>query len=159
MRLIASVLFLASCLCFNACEQGPAVEIPFQAFVTIPAGLNTGLSYHFEVADLPGISDKLLDAQPANITLSIVYGESNLDFIHQAYFYTWKDSVVKEMAYQTDMPFAGHSTVQLYPSILNMSEHITQDRFDMELKLIFRGIPSTETRIRIDFSVQAILEG
>jgi len=99
------------------------------------------------------------DAQPARVTLTVEYGEANIDFIHQAYFYTLKDSVRQEMAYQTNLPFAGYAEAELYPSILDMSNHITQDRFDMQLKMIFRSIPVTETRIRIDFTVQAILEG
>ena len=40
-----------------------------------------------------------------------------------------------------------------------MVQHITQDDFDMQLKLIFRAIPVTETRIRVDFGVQGELKG
>jgi hypothetical protein len=159
MRNLSFILFLASCFAFNSCDKGPGVEIPFQAYIIIPAGLNTGLSHHFLVGDLPGINNTLSDAQPARVTLTVEYGESNLDFIHQAFFYTLKDPVRQEMAYQTNLPFTGYAEAELYPSILDMSSHITQDRFDMQLKMIFRSIPVTETRIRIDFTVQAILEG
>lgn len=63
------------------------------------------------------------------------------------------------MAYQTNLPVTNAGTVQLYPSILDMKDHITKDAFEMELKLIFRSIPVTETRIRIDFGVQGTLGG
>ena len=159
MHKLAFILLGAICLFFSACDKGPGVEIPFQVFVIIPAVLNTGLSHHFPVLNLPGIGDNLSDAQPARITLTVEYGEANLDFIDQAFFRTSHNSTFQEMAYQMDMPFAAYSTVDLFPSILDMSDHITQDRFDMQLKLIFRSIPVTETRIRIDFSVQAIIEG
>ena len=67
--------------------------------------------------------------------------------------------MIREMAYQTDLPISNFRSIQLYPSILDMSEHVTQDLFEMELKLILRSIPVTETRIRIDFGVQGELGG
>lgn len=132
--------------------------MPFQAFVTIPAGLNTGFSHHFIVRDIPGLSiDNLIEAQPAYVTLSIDYGESNLDFIQQAYFEARDGSVRQEMAYLTENPLDNSATVQMFPSILDMKDHLTKEMFDMELKLIFRQIPVTETRIRIDFGAQGTL--
>lgn len=144
--------------CFCACSRGPGVDMPFQAFVTIPAGLNTGFSHHFIVRDIPGLSiDNLIEAQPAYVTLSIDYGESNLDFIQQAYFEARDGSVRQEMAYLTENPLDNSATVQMFPSILDMKDHLTKEMFDMELKLIFRQIPVTETRIRIDFGAQGTL--
>lgn len=159
MRQLSYILFLSTILLFGACQKGPTVDIPFRAYVVIPPGLNTGLSHHFALRDIPGVNYILKDAQPAYVTLSIEYGETSVDFIQQAYLYTWKDSVKQEMAYQTSLPFSNYSSVQLYPSILNMVEHITQDKFDMQLKLIFRAFPVTETRIRVDFGVQGELKG
>jgi len=143
---------------FSACQKGPVIDIPFRAYVTIPAGLNTGFSHHFVVGDIPGINrDDLIDAQPAYVTITVDYGENNLDFIQQAYFYTVDGTERQEMAYQTDLPITNAGTLQLYPSILNMKEHITKDVFEMELKMIFRSIPITETRLVIDFGLQATL--
>ncbi|MCH2021265.1 MAG: hypothetical protein MK207_02195 [Saprospiraceae bacterium] len=156
-----SYLFLLSvCIFFNACQKGPSVDIPFRAYVTIPAGLNTGLSHHFIVQNIPGVNyENLEDAQPAYVTLTIEYGEINLDFIQQGFFLTRDGTLTQEIAYQTNLPITNYSSIQLYPSILNMSEHISQDLFDMELKLIFRSIPVTETKIRIDFGIQGVLGG
>lgn len=151
-------LFFLTCCLFFACDKGPKVDVPFRAYVTIPAGLNTGFSHHFRIKNIPGATfDNLLEANPAYVTLEVDYGENNLDFIHQAFFYTVKDNKRREMAYQDNLPLTNASTVQLYPSILEMKDHITQDNFEMELKVIFRAIPVTETRIRIDFGVQALL--
>lgn len=142
-----------------ACAKGPSVEIPFRAYVTIPPGLNTGLSHHFIINDLPGVDyENLIDAQPSNITLSIEYGENTLDFVEQAYFYAKNQIQLNEMGYLTLNPISNYNSLQLNPSTYNLSDHITQDLFDTELKLIFRSIPLTETQIRIDFSVSGFLE-
>lgn len=143
---------------FSACQKGPVIDIPFRAYVTIPAGLNTGFSHHFVLGDIPGISrDDLIDAQPSYVTMTVEYGENNLDFIQQAYFYAIDGTSRQEMAYQTNLPITNAGTVQLYPSILDMKDHIIKNEFEMELKMIFRSIPVTETRIVIDFGVQATL--
>lgn len=151
--------FLSICFAFTACQKGPTVDVPFRAYATIPAGLNTGFSHHFVINNIPGaVFDNLQEAQPAYVSLSVDYGENTLDFIQQAYFYTLdQNGKKKEMAYQTNLPITNAATIQLYPSILDMKEHITQDKFSMELKLIFRSIPVTETRVRIDFGVQGTL--
>lgn len=143
---------------FSACQKGPVLDIPFRAYVTIPAGLNTGFSHHFVLGDIPGISrEDLIDAQPSYVTMTVEYGENNLDFIQQAYFYTVDGTGRQEMAYRQNLPVTNVGTVQLYPSILDMKDHVTKDEFEMELKVIFRAIPITETRIVIDFGVQATL--
>ena len=160
MRKIAYLLCLTTCLCFNGCQDGPGVDIPFQVYITIPAGLNTGLTHHFPIENINGVNfDNLADAQPSYVTISTEYGEPNLDFIWQAFFIAIDGNTVQEMAYQTDLLINNYASEQLFPSILNMSNHITQPTFDMELKMIFRAIPVTETRIRIDFGVRGILEG
>jgi hypothetical protein len=143
---------------FSACQKGPIIDIPFRAYVTIPAGLNTGFSHHFVLGNIPGIDrDDLIDAQPSYVTMTVEYGENNLDFIQQAYFYAIDGTSRQEMAYQQNLPITNAGTIQLYPSILDMKDHVTKNEFEMELKVIFRSIPITETRIVIDFGVQATL--
>ncbi len=160
MRGVLMLSLFCILVVFDACQKGPTTDIPFRAYVTLPPYLNTGLSHHFILQNIPGVNfDDLVNAQPAYVTLTVEYGESNLDFIHQAFLSTKKGPVLQEMAYQTDLPITNYRSIQLFPSILNMSEHIVQDLFDMELKLILRAIPVTETRIRIDFGVQGELGG
>lgn len=150
--------FLLLSLSFNACRKGATIDIPFRAFVTIPPGLNTGFSHHFAIRDIPGVDyEDLIAARPAYVTLTVEYGEFNMDFVQQAFMYTVKDGVRQEVAYQTDLPLTNNTFAQLYPSILEVKDHISQDFFDMELKLIFRSIPVTETRIRIDFGMEGTL--
>lgn len=162
MRQLSFFFLIIITIHFSACQKGRPVDINFRAYITIPPGLNTGLSHHFSFRDIPGVSTenyaRLIDAQPAYVTLTIEYGEQDLNFVYQAFLYTKKDAVKQEAAYQTDIPMTNYSSIQLYPSILNMKDHIRQELFDMELKLIFRAIPVTETRIRIDFGVQGRLD-
>ncbi len=157
MRCIICWLLLVA-VGFHSCDNTPRTELPFQAFVTIPAGLNVGLSHNFNIFDVVGLNNtQLLDAQPRYVRLTVEYGEVNADFIQQAFFYTVQDSVVQEVAYQTQLPINNAQFAELFPSILNVSDHIQQAEFDMRLKLIFRSIPLTETRIRIDFAFTGIL--
>jgi hypothetical protein len=150
--------FLLITFFFSSCREGARIDIPFRAYVTIPAGLNTGFSHHFIIRDIPGVDyAELVSARPAYVTLTTEYGEFNMDFVQQGFMYTVKDSVRQETAYQTDLPLTNNTFAQLYPSILEVKDHISQDVFDMELKLIFRSIPVTETRIRIDFGMEGTL--
>lgn len=157
MRYIVCGL-LAVAIFFQSCDNTPRAEFPFQAFVTIPAGLNVGLSHNFNIFDVTGLNNnQLLDAQPRYVRLTVEYGEVNVDFIQQAFFYTVQDSVIQEVAYQTQLPVNNAQFAELFPSILNVSDHISQPEFDMRLKLIFRSIPITETRIRVDFAFTGTL--
>jgi hypothetical protein len=144
---------------FSACRKNNLIDIPFRAYVTVPPGLNTGFSHHFAIRDIPGIDyEELISARPAYVRLTVEYGEMSMDFVQQGFMYTVKDGVRQEIAYQTDLPFNNASFAELYPSILEVGQHISQDVFDMELKLIFRSIPVTETRIRIDFGMEGTLK-
>lgn len=157
MRYIICWLLVVA-IFFPSCDNTPRAEFPFQAFVTIPAGLNVGLSHNFNIFDVTGLNNtQLLEAQPRYVTLTVEYGEANVDFIQQAFFYTVRDSVVQEVAYQMQLPINNAQYAQLFPSILDVKDHIRQPEFDMRLKLIFRSIPITETRIRIDFAFTGTL--
>lgn len=152
-------LLIGSIFWLSSCNQNQRIEIPFQTFVTIPAGLSVGFSHNFRIRDIVGINNpELLEAQPAYVTLTLDYGENSVDFIEKAFFYTLDDTGIQEIAYQPQLPINNARSAQLYPSILNARDHINQPLFDMEIKLIFRSIPVTETRLRIDFGFQGTLE-
>lgn len=158
MPRFAFFLFLFACFSFSSCDKRTRIDLPFRAYVDIPAGLNTGLSHHFVLSGIPGIDEgNIVEALPATITLTIESGESSFDFVQRAYLSTYDNGTRQEMAYREDLPIANHSSIQLYPSILNMKDHIIQDEFQIELKMIFRAIPITTTRVRIDFVAQGIL--
>lgn len=146
-------------LSFSACRKGATIDIPFRTYVTIPAGLNTGFSHHFAIRNIPGVDyAEMITARPAAVNLTVEYGEGNMDFVQKGFMYTVKDGIRKEVAYRTNLPVTNSTFVQLYPSILEVKDHISQDFFDMELKLIFRSIPVTDTRIRIDFRMEGTLK-
>ena len=94
------LLIIATSMLFSACDKGPRIDVPFRAYVTIPAGMNTGLSHHFIINDIPGIeANSMMDAQPSYVTITTEFGENTLDFIQQAYFYTRaEDGTLKEIA-------------------------------------------------------------
>jgi len=154
-------IFLVSfAFTFGGCKKGPQQEIPFRGYIDVPAGLNTFLTHNFVLDNIPGAPfDDIIDAQPAYVRLYVEDGETSTDFIDQAFLEATTDSTRQEIGYHLDVPITNSRNLELYPSIIDMREHITQDRFEVTLKLQLRSTPITTTRIRVDFGVLATFGG
>ena len=151
----AIVLLLLSSV-FFACQPNPQSEVPFRGYVTIPAGINTFMTHHFPITNIPGIPfDNVISAQPAYVRLYVEDGEFSADFIREAFFDATTDSTRREMAWRQDIPLTNSRNLELIPSTLEMKDHVSQDNFEMTLKLNLRAIPVTTTRIRVEFGVLA----
>jgi hypothetical protein len=152
---ILFIALLISC-CFASCQKGPQGEIPFRGYITVPAGINTFLTHHFPITNIPGAPfENIIEAQPAYVRLYVEDGEFSTDFIREAFFEATTDSTRNEMAYRQDIPITNSRYLELYPSIFDMKDHISQDKFQMTLKLNLRSIPVTATTIRVEFAVLA----
>ena len=137
------------------------MQLPFIAYFDVPAGLNTFHTYHFpvRVGNTNQMPVGLIDAQPSIMRMSLISGEGNFDFVRRAYLDALlTDSTRAEMGYNLDVLINNAATLDLLPSTVNMVEHISQDSFNVEVKLEFRSIPSATSRIRIDFSVEALIQ-
>lgn len=154
------LLLIMSLLSVLSCKKENRKEIPFVTYVDIhPAGLDLVHTHHFVLRDIPGVPyEKIVEAQPAYVRLSLEYGESTLDFLRDITFDAMTDSSRQEVAYYEFIPVTNQRDLDLYPSIIDLKEHITQKYFDMMINIELRSIPSAETRLRIDFGVLGIME-
>ncbi len=157
---ISLVLTLA--ISWSGCKKGPQQEIPYRGYITVPAGINTFLTHNFVIDNIPGIDvDGIAEARPSYVRLYVEEGEFSTDFIREAFLEATyaNNSKRAEMAYRQDIPIDNNRNLDLYPSILEMKDHIGQQpSFQVTLKLNLRSIPVTDTRIRVDFGVLAIYE-
>ena len=101
----------------------------------------------------------MIDAQPSRMRMTLISGEPNFDFVRRGYMDAiLTDTTRAEMGYNLEVFLNSSQTLDLLPSTVNLVDHINQDSFDIEVKLEFRGIPSATSQIRIDFSVEALVE-
>jgi hypothetical protein len=152
--IILTVLF------FNSCSNKDRLEIPFSAYVEIPAGLNSFLTYHFpvRVGTNGQIPVNMTIARPARMRAFLESGEGSFNFVRRAYMDAMTDSGRVEMGYNLDVLLNGSSSLDLYPSIADIKEHINNDSFDIEFKIDLRSNTTLTSRVRIDFSVEVTSE-
>lgn len=155
-------LSLVSILLFCSCNRNKdRIELPFSAWVEVPAGLNTFYTYHFPVgvATFGSVPEGIINAQPGNIRLFLENGASTFDFARSIYIDAVTDTSRNEIGFHVNMPVTNSATADLFPSIVNLKDHISQDSFDIELKIELRGITNATSRVRIDFTLLCELEG
>jgi hypothetical protein len=152
--LILPMLFL------NSCNKKDRLEIPFTAYVEIPAGLNSFLTYHFpvRVGTNGQIPANMTIARPARMRAFLESGEGSFNFVRRAYMDAITDNGRIEMGYNLDVLLNGSSSLDLYPSIADIKEHINSDSFDIEFKIDLRSSTTLTSRVRIDFSVEVSSE-
>ncbi|MCP4443504.1 MAG: hypothetical protein GY810_31760 [Aureispira sp.] len=154
------LLLLVTAFSILGCRKENRKEIPFVSYVDIhPAGLDLVHTHHFVLRDIPGVPyEKILEAQPAYVRFSLIYGENDLDFLRDVTVDAVTDTSRQEMGYHEFIPITNSRELELNPSIVDLREHVTQEYFDIMLNLEFRSVPVAETRLRIDFGVLAKMD-
>lgn len=152
-------LVLASLFLFSQCQKEESTDVVFLGLTQIPAGLNVINTYNFIVPNVEGGVPEagLLEAAPTFARLTSEGGNFNLDFIREVTLNAWRpsDSSFVEIAYNLNTPLNGSRRIDLIPSIADLSEFVTQERFSLLLKIQCRSIPTNSTDLRIDFGVRA----
>jgi hypothetical protein len=153
-------LLILTVLFFNSCNKKDRLEIPFTAYVEIPAGLNSFLTYHFpvRVGTNGQIPANMNIARPARMRAFLESGEGSFNFVRRAYMDAMTDSGRVEMGYNLDVLLNGSSSLDLFPSIADIKEHINSDSFDIEFKIDLRSNTTLTSMVRIDFSVEVSSE-
>jgi hypothetical protein len=154
------IVLLLIILVFNSCTKKDRLEIPFTAYVEIPAGLNSFLTYHFpvRVGTNGQIPANMTVARPARMRAFLESGEGSFNFVRRAYMDAMTNQGRVEMGYNLDVFLNGSSSLDLYPSIADIKDHINSDSFDIELKIDLRSNTTLTSRVRIDFSVEVTSE-
>jgi len=148
-----SVLGIICCFIFSTCQKENNTEVPFVSLVQIPSGLNVLLTHNFIIHDVNGTAfENIISAMPSRASIRDDDGLTNLDIIQHAYLeILTSDSTYVEIAYHENTPLTNQTFLDLFPSIADVSEFITQDTFDIRLRLVFRAIPSNSIDLRIDY--------
>ncbi len=153
--LILLILKLVSCK-----NRSDRFEIPFTAYFEIPAGLNSFLTYHFpiRVGTNGQIPEGMTIARPARMRTFLESGEGSFNFVRRAYMDAMTDNGRVEMGYNLDVLLNGVNTLDLYPSIADIKDHINSDSFDIEFKIELRSPTTLTSRVRLEFSVEVTIE-
>lgn len=157
-RLFFAILAILS---LTTCKSNKdRTEIPFVAYIEIPAGLNSFLTYHFpaRVATLGQVPANVIDAKPARMRAFLESGEGSFNFVRRAYMDAMTDNGRIEMGYNLDVLLTGASSLDLYPSEANLKDHISQDSFNIEFKIDLRSNTTLTSRVRIEFTLQTTFE-
>lgn len=154
------IFIIGIVLIFNSCTKKDRLEIPFTVFIEIPAGLNSFLTYHFpvRVGTNGQIPNGMTIARPARMRAFLESGEGSFNFVRRAYMDAMTDQGRVEMGYNLDVFLNGSSSLDLYPSIADIKDHINSDSFDIEFKIDLRSNTTLTSRVRIDFSVEVTTE-
>ncbi len=162
LKNISLYFFLGLCIFIMlSCKDNRGrQEIPFVAYVEIPAGLNNFYTYHFpaKVATNGLVPQNTIEAVPARMRASLEFGEPSFDFARRAFLDVFTSSGTAEMGYNNNILLTGQNGVDLYPSVFNMKDVINSDSFQVKLKLDLRTPTTLTSRVRIDFTLQITTE-
>ena len=114
---LLSILLLCSCN-----RRGDRIELPFSAWVEVPAGLNTFYTYYFpvRVPTFGSVPAGVIDAQPANIRLFLENGAPTFDFARSLYIDAVTDSSRNEIGFHVNMPVTNSATADLFLSLIHI---------------------------------------
>lgn len=144
-------------------------EIESVASFTIPAGLNTVQTHIFTINNLTsslpaqltnkGIKlSSLASINPKDVQFTAL--TSNVDYGFLAdisvQYVELKNLNQKEIAYLDPVPFNSKSTMHLFPTLVDLKEFFTLERYNLEIRIRLREfIPkSIDTRLDLRFSAR-----
>ena len=106
----------------------------------VPAGLGTVLSYTFRNNNLQGLTDTdLVGVQALSIRLTLTQGETNFNFVRQAFLYVATDTSITEIGYNLDVPSNNSNTLDLLVNVTDIKNLLNRSAFDLSLKLNLRA--------------------
>ena len=126
-------------------------QMPFMAYVDIPAGMGTVMTYNFPIT-IGGTGIAMSRAKPLNIRLFIELGEPNFNFVYQAFMEVVKDGVRQEIGYNLNHEPDGRASMTLLPNEMDALDIISQDNFNVVLKLRMRYPTTQASRLRAELT-------
>ena len=167
-------LFLLPIL-FCACgDDGPGFDMSYRQDFEIPAGLNTFDTFGFVFRDIPVNKNAFFaanDVTEADITsitprearLSINFGDEDLFFVREVVVEILTKEVDnegnprwKEIYFRENVPLNTGQSIQLLPSLPQVTEELTSDEFTVRVEMLFRDITPTfiDSRLEMVFLAQ-----
>lgn len=105
--------------------------------------------------------DDVVSIEGRRATLSGVFGDVDLDFIHRVSLLIYDPSNPQnrqEFFYMDPVPFKSKTEIDLFPGISNINEWLERDYFGLELRLNFRQISPSLIAMRLEYEVQVMGE-
>lgn len=168
-------IFLVSILIMVSCKKDNRTELfEINHFVdfNIQPGLNTFDTHFFVVSPFTSVfearlaasgrtRDEVISIEAKDATLSSIFGDVNLDYIHQISVYIFDPfdpSDNSEFFYLEPVPFKNATSWRLFPGLADISDWIDTEYFGIEIRLTFRQVTPSFTQMRLEFDLRALGE-
>ena len=164
-------LFLLPILFYSCGDNLVGLDMSYRQNFEIPAGLNTFDTFGFVFQDIPTNKNTFFaanDVTEADITsitprearLSVNFGDEDLYFVREIVVEILTEEVNsegnprwKEIYFRENVPINTGQSIQLLPSLPEVTEELTSDQFSVRVEMLFRDITPTfvDTRLEMVF--------
>ncbi len=166
-RLLYLLPFL---LLLSNCQKEPdyLFKMEYEQDFEIAAGLNTFVVWYFEMRFIPSNADDFFTAfgadineagiiNPGRARLSTIFSDVDYDFIEDISVRIYQDDPDedKEIFYRDNLPFNTGRDIDLFPTLVDVSEFVLEERFNVRVRMVFRQNPPqfVDSRLTFDFLV------
>lgn len=173
MRLSIIILFITS-ISFSSCKKDNRINFQerLEVDVELGNGLNLVETHVFIVRDIAsliegnlmnnGITiDDVDEIQSGRGDFTFPFFNGDFDFIQRVSIRVFNRSDpdgFKEMYYNDFVPINQGNKLNLFSNISNLKNIVSNEMFDMEVRLKFRSFVPPQTRIRLNFGYIAYLK-
>ncbi len=154
---------------FSACgDDGPGFDMSYRQDFEIPAGLNTFDIHGREFSNIPTNKNSFFTANnvtesdvtaitPREARLSINFGDEDLYFVREVIVEILTKELDeegnprwKEIYFRENVPLNTGQSIQLLPSLPQVTEELTSDEFSVRVEMLFRDITPTFIDARLE---------
>lgn len=156
-------LFLLPILFYACGENDVGLDMSYRQDFEIPAGLNTFDTHVFEFVNIPTnkntfflandvTESDITDITPREARLSINFGEEDLYFVREVVIeiFTQDNQRGKEIYFRENIPLNTGRSIQLLPSLPQVTEELMSDQFSVRVEMLFRDISPTFIDARLE---------
>lgn len=169
--LISGIIFLVtSSGCIKTDEE--FAERRLTAVFEVPANLNPVETHYIYVRNIPALYKQTLDTRgwsseninrvsPSRAKIYGRFGSTNLSvFSSISVRLVSRDgkNTKSEMYFQEEIPIVARTELDLRPTLSDLKPIITQETFDMEIRLQIRGFVPVSLPLQLDFNYVAVLD-
>lgn len=170
MRLSYLLVLLLPLLLTNCKkEENVLFRMEYNETFEIKAGLNTFETHHFLIqnrntninsylAGYGGDASELMAINPRSARLETLFSNATYDIVLDVSVRIYEDDPndYKEIFYREDVPLNTGATLDLIPTLVDVKEMMTEDRYNIDVAFLFRNPPPEfiESRLTFDFFVK-----
>jgi len=165
------IIFFLSLVLITSCEKDELglFEMSYMEDFTIQAGLNTFDAWYFELKNIDSNTDNYLSTfgfdrseitkvDPKSARLVTLFSDVEYRFVQEVSVRLYQDDPgdYQEIFYRENVPFNTKGEIGLLPTLVDAKEKLTQEKFNIQIRMEFRETPPefVESRIEFDFIVK-----